>query len=588
MGNRIGCPGHFAADESKAGIAPKDIVLGLFAGQNCSLTRGGQTILLSYKRDKNTIHRLDESMFLHNSGKRTGRSCKAPGARCCAQIKLSVESLESRRLLTGNDPWEADWSFGDNPSSFSSNVEFSYDNHFESHSTGFGQQDVADSVANGILARLEALLSNQNPVPPELSPVLPSELTWAGTVTNPLIDSFEIGRGVTAADATDCAIDVEGSDDPLVAIGFGEAVDDVTLAVNHYCSQQVLDLANSLELLPGQIVASIWFDPINFSVSIGGNEVSYDYDNNPSAIVGYIPGASLVVTSAGQFTPGGVQSIMFAGDASSIDIQMSTTNSGELMRGGVNIYTVTAGSNGLMLQPTISTAFQGYLPRDTIAMSFDPSQPSFASSGMSGAMVQAFMDSHGSSAASQVSTGGGGIMPLSIGGDFAAPDFFAIASLDPAGLTHSGVDISGGIGETDQEGEVDALGNQIDQLGEDDFDVWNDEEEEVPAEEEDNLEADEFDGEGDALPGEEEELEEAISVLFNIIGESLASDSGHVDVIEILETDSGSSDQSHMHDAPALHQVWETSEFSTRSIDEAEATAMVRMEPMTQGKVVPV
>ena len=25
MGNRIGCPGHFAADESKAGIAPKDI-----------------------------------------------------------------------------------------------------------------------------------------------------------------------------------------------------------------------------------------------------------------------------------------------------------------------------------------------------------------------------------------------------------------------------------------------------------------------------------------------------------------------------------------------------------------------------------
>ncbi|HJN67613.1 MAG TPA: hypothetical protein QF761_15500, partial [Pirellulales bacterium] len=141
--------------------------------------------------------------------KRTGRGCKAPGARCCDQIKLSVESLESRRLLTGNDPWEADWSFGDNPSSFvssssfSSNVEFSYDNHFESLSTGFRQQDVADSVANGILARLEALLSNQNPVPPELSPVLPSELTWAGTVTNPLIDSFEIGRGVTAADATD-------------------------------------------------------------------------------------------------------------------------------------------------------------------------------------------------------------------------------------------------------------------------------------------------------------------------------------------------------------------------------------------------
>ena len=542
-------------------------------------------------------------MFLHNSNKRTGRSSKVPGARSFTHMKLSVESLESRRLLTGNDPWEVDWSFGDNPSSFvssssfSSSGEVSYGNSFERLSTGFRQHDVADSVANGILARLEALLSTQDPVPPEYSPVLPSELTWSGTITNPLIDSFEIGRGVTAEDATDCAIDVEGSDDPLVAIGFGEAVDDVTLAVNHYCSQQVLDIADALELLPGQIIASIWFDPINFSVSIGGNEVSYDYDNNPSAIVGDIPGASLVVTSAGEFTPGGVQSIMFAGDASSIDIQMSTTNSGELMRGGVNIYTVTAGSNGLTLQPTISTAFQGYLPRDTIAMSFDPSQPSFASSGMSGAIGQAFMNSRGASSDSQVSGrsgggggggGGGGVMPLSIGGDFARPGLFAIAALDPAGLINSNLDISGSIAGEDQEGEVNALGNEIIPLGEDDFGVWNEEDKEVPVEEKDNLDTDEFDGEGDVLPGEEEGLEEAVSVLFDLIGEPLVSDSGHVDVIGILEDDRGSSDHNQMPDAPVHDQVWEASEFSAMSTDEARAMTVARAEPVGEGKVLTV
>jgi hypothetical protein len=365
------------------------------------------------------------------------------------------------------------------------------------------------------------------------------------------------------------------------------------MAVNQYCTEQVVDLADSLELVAGQIVACIWFDPINFSVSIGGNEVSYDYDTNPSAIVGSIPGASLVVSPAGQSTPGGVQAIMFAGNSSNINIQMSTTHSGELMRGGVNVYTVGSGSGGPTIQPTIRSAFQGYLPSDTIAMSFDPSQPSFASSGISGAVVQAFIDARGSSADLQASSaggggGGGGIMPLAIGGNFGNPDFFAIASLDPAGLINSNLDISGSISEQDQEGEVNELGNEVDHLGEDDFDAWNDEEEEVPAEEEDNLDTDEFDGEGDALPEDEEELDEAISVIFDLIGESLASDSGHVDVIEILESDSGSSDHDQTQDTRQHHQVWEASEFSVVSIDEARATTVARAEPVGQGKVLTV
>jgi len=111
------------------------------------------------------------------------------------------------------------------------------------------------------------------------------------------------------------------------------------------------------------------------------------------------------------------------------------------------------------------------------------------------------------------------------------------------------------------------------------------EEEEVPAEEEDNLDTDEFDGEGDPLPEDEEELDEAISVIFDLIGESLASDSGHVDVIEILESDSGSSDHNQTQDTRKHHQVWETSEFSVVSIDEARATSVAQIEPAGQDKV---
>ena len=65
-------------------------------------------------------------------------------------------------------------------------------------------------------------------------------------------------------------------------------------------------------------------------------------------------------------------------------------------------------------------------------------------------------------------------------------------------------------------------------------------------------------------------------------------DSGHVDVLEILESDSESSDQSQMPDASEYHHVWETSEFSVMSIDEARATSVARVEPAGKGKVLTV
>ena len=455
-------------------------------------------------------------------------------------------------------------------------------NYFSDLTASAEQQEVADSVAGGILAQLDALLSNQNSAPPEMAPVPQPTPTWSATVTNPLLDSFDIGWGVKAADETDCAIDVGGSDDPLVAIGFGEAVDEVTLAVNDYCSEKILDLADSLELVPGQIIACIWFDPINFSVSIGGNEVSYDYDNNPSAIVGSIPGASLVVTPAGQSTPGGVQAIMFAGNPASINVQMTTTNSGELMRGGVNIYTVSAGSNGPTVQPTIRTAFQGYLPRDTIVMSFDPSQPSFVRAGVA---ANSLSVASLPAAARAVGGGAGGGLPIGIAGNFASPDLFAFAFLSPTALADSALDISGSIAEgEDQEGEVDGMVEMLEQLGEDDLDARDEDEEDVSGEDRDGLDAGEFKEEED-LPDDEEELDEAISVLFNLIGESLASDSGHVDVLKILEDDRNEPQQTEESAASLRHQSWETeaTEFLAKSMDRLNPESSARVESAGKG-----
>jgi hypothetical protein len=567
-------------------------------------------------------------MFTYGSVKRTGRSRKATGTGSFARIKLCHESLESRRLLAGNNPWEVSLSPGDDISSlsdisisaigdFSSANSISAvgdfteppgSNYFAGNSTEAEQQDVVDSVANGILSspsdhcsqcsnvvdtvahgilsRLDALLSNPGPVPPELAPVPPAAMTWVGTVTNPIIDSFDIGWGVTPADATDCAIDLSGSDDdPLVAIGFGEAVDDVTLAVNDYCSQQILDLANSLELLPGQIVAAIWFDPINFTVSIGGQEVSYDYDNNPTAIVGNIPGASLVVTAAGQFTPGGVQAIIFTGNSSTIDIQMTTTNSGELMRGGVNIYTVTAGINGTTIQPTIRTVFQGYLQRDTIVMSFDPSQPSFVRAGVAAGSVSV---ASLPSAIRAVGSGAGGGIPIGIAGNSPSPDLLVFAFLDPTALANSGLDISGTIAVSeDQDGEVDGLNEMPDQLGADDLDTDTDDgdEDDVSGEDRDGLDAGEFELEEDDLP-DEEQLDEAISVMFNLIGESLASNSGQVNVPEILKNDRESTPKKEQPDASQRHQHWETysTEFLAKPIDRLNPESLARVEPAGQNR----
>ena len=442
------------------------------------------------------------------------------------------------------------------------------------------QQEVADDVTGGIHNHLEKWLKDPSQLP-ESNLSLPMESL---VVQDPVIDKICVGRGVFSGDASVCAIDVGGSDDPLVAIGFGEAVDEVTLAVNDYCSEKILDLADSLELVPGQIIACIWFDPINFSVSIGGNEVSYDYDNNPSAIVGSIPGASLVVTPAGQSTPGGVQAIMFAGNPASINVQMTTTNSGELMRGGVNIYTVSAGSNGPTVQPTIRTAFQGYLPRDTIVMSFDPSQPSFVRAGVA---ANSLSVASLPAAARAVGGGAGGGLPIGIAGNFASPDLFAFAFLSPTALADSALDISGSIAEgEDQEGEVDGLEEEmLEQLGEDDLDARDEDEEDVSGEDRDGLDAGEFKEEED-LPDDEEELDEAISVLFNLIGESLASDSGHVDVLKILEDDRNEPQQTEESAASLRHQSWETeaTEFLAKSMDRLNPESSARVESAGKGR----
>ena len=137
-------------------------------------------------------------MFTYSTVKRTGRSRKATGTGSFARIKLCHESLESRRLLTGNNPWEVSLSPGDDISSlsdisisaigdFSSANSISAvgdfteppgSNYFAGNSTEAEQQDVVDSVANGILSRLDALLSNPEPVPPELAPVPPAAMAW--------------------------------------------------------------------------------------------------------------------------------------------------------------------------------------------------------------------------------------------------------------------------------------------------------------------------------------------------------------------------------------------------------------------------
>ncbi|MCP4814156.1 MAG: hypothetical protein GY888_16740, partial [Planctomycetaceae bacterium] len=173
----------------------------------------------------------------------------------------------------------------------------------------------------------------------------------------------------------------------------------------------------------------------------GDNQVSYDYDNNPTELSGSIPGASLVVTSGSSTTPGGVQGIMFAGDTSTINVQMSTTGSGELMRGGVNIYTVGTGAGGTTIQPSIRTVFQGHLPGESVMMAFDPSTaPQLLASGRGGASQSV---AGLSSSSSPGGGGGGGGIPSSIPGIFSGADGFQLAFLDPASMANAGLDISG-------------------------------------------------------------------------------------------------------------------------------------------------
>ncbi|MDG2207397.1 MAG: right-handed parallel beta-helix repeat-containing protein, partial [Pirellulales bacterium] len=398
------------------------------------------------------------------------------------------------------------------------------------------QQDLADDVANGILAQLEAYLSGQwtTPTPVPGQPIVrPTDPVHDCVVNDVTIDEILIGRNVRAVDETDCVLDVGSSSDPLIAVGFGEEVDDVTRAVNDYCVEQVYDLADDLELTPGQMVAVIWFDPINFTVTIGDNQVSYDYDNNPTELVGSIPGASLVVTPASASTPGGVQGILFAGDASTINVQMNTTNSGELMRGGVNIYTVGTGAGGTTIQPSIRTVFQGYLPAESMLMTFDPSAaPSLLVGGGPG--------SSNSQSVAQISAsdagggGGGGGIPMSIPGIFSGQGGFELAFLDPASMANGGLDISGSkVEEGENESEEENLQDQVQgEYGEPLEASEGEDEEELEERDEGDEEVEDLD---ESSPGDdEEEVEEAISAIFDLLGGALVSTSGRIDVMEIL------------------------------------------------------
>ena len=422
---------------------------------------------------------------------------------------------------------------------------------FEGRAVEEEQQDLADDVANGILAQLEAYLSGQAPTPlpiptpgqPVVTPDLPVHDV---VVADSGIDEILIGRNVFARDASDCALNVGSGDDPLVAIGFGEEVDEVTMAVNDYCVEQVYDLADSLSLTPGQMVAVIWFDPINFTVTIGDNQVSYDYDNNPTELAGSIPGASLVVTSASSTTPGGVQGIMFAGDASAINVQMSTTSSGELMRGGVNIYTVGTGAGGTTIQPSIRTVFQGHLPGESVMMAFDPSAaPQMLVRG--GNAVSQSVAGISDAGSPGGGGGGGGGIPGSLQGIFGGVDGFQLAFLDPASMANAALDIAGSTVDAGEEGsDAEDLENQVqEEFGTEAVDEIEEEEEgDLEDREDSDRRSDEFDEIDESSPADdEEEIEESISGIFNILGSALASKSGRVDVMDILTH--GSSTESH-------------------------------------------
>jgi hypothetical protein len=402
------------------------------------------------------------------------------------------------------------------------------------------QQDMVDNVADGILAKLESLLSGQTPVP---TPAPGQTLSVHDCVVDdPVIEQILIGRNVFAENETDCALNVGSGADPLLMIGFGEAVDDVTMAVNDYCVEQVYDLVDSLSLTAGQMVAVIWFDPINFTVSIGDNQVSYDYDNNPTELTGSIPGASLVVTSASATTPGGVQGIMFAGDASTINVQMSTTSSGELMRGGVNIYTVGTGAGGTTIQPSIRTVFQGHLPGESVMMAFDPSAaPKLLVGGGTGSSSQSMA---GISSPGTSGGGAGGGIPMSIPGIFSGDGGFELAFLDPASMANAGLDISGSSSEAgEDESDVEDLENQVQEEYGSETDGREEEEEDTDLDGREEGDED-FDDFEDAPPVEdEEEIEESISAIFDLLGGALASKSGRIDVMEILTQ--GSTTNNH-------------------------------------------
>ena len=426
------------------------------------------------------------------------------------------------------------------------------------------QQDAVDNVADGILSKLESLLSGKTSTP-TLPPGLPGSI-----VNKPVhdfvladagIEEIIIGRNVFAEDETDCALNVGSGSDPLVVIGFGEEVDDVTMAVNDYCVEQVYDLADSLSLTAGQMVAVIWFDPINFTVSIGDNQVSYDYDNNPTELSGSIPGASLVVTSGSSTTPGGVQGIMFAGDTSTINVQMSTTGSGELMRGGVNIYTVGTGAGGTTIHPSIRTVFQGHLPGESVMMAFDPSTaPQLLASGRGGASQSV---AGLSSSSSPGGGGGGGGIPSSIPGIFSGADGFQLAFLDPASMANAGLDISGSTTEAgEDESNAEDLENQVQEEFGNETDEREDEADtDLDGREEGDEGSDEFD---EAPPVEdEEEIEESISGIFDILGSALASKSGRIDVMDILTQ--GSVANSHQQASSS-----EVSESVTARLSQSE------------------
>jgi hypothetical protein len=141
--------------------------------------------------------------------------------------------------------------------------------------------------------------------------------------------------------------------------------------------------------------------------------------------------------------------------------------------------------------------------------------------------------------------GGGGGIPGLIPGMFSGANGFQLAFLDPASMANAALDISGSTTEAGEDGsDAEDLENQVqEEFGTEATDEREEEDEtELDGREEGDEESS---GEFDEAPPveDEEEIEESISGIFDILGNALASNSGRIDVMDILTPES--STQNH-------------------------------------------